>query len=140
MELMAINEKQTVKNVKKKLREYPRWREVARDSAEQRITANYTFEPRSKSYNRSNIVETLAVRRIDAMNELEAIEEAHRNIIDERYRVIIYRRFLQSPPVPNWVIGQELGYARTKFQELVNEACLAFAENYRNGELVDLLE
>jgi len=82
MELTAINEKQTVKNVKKKLREYPRWREVARDSAEQRITANYTFEPRSKSYNRSNIVETLAVRRIDAMNELEAIEEAHRNIID----------------------------------------------------------
>ena len=89
MELMAINEKQTIKNVKKKLREYPRWREVARDSAEQRITANYTFEPRSKSHNRSNIVETLAVRRVDAMNELEAIEEAHRNIIDERYRVII---------------------------------------------------
>ena len=74
------------------------------------------------------------------MNELEAIEEAHRNIIDERYRVIIYRRFLQTPPAPNWVIGQELGYAKTKFQELVNEACLAFAENYRNGELVKLLE
>ena len=74
------------------------------------------------------------------MNELEAIEEAHRNIIDERYRVIIYRRFLQSTPAPNWVIAQELGYARTKFQELVNEACLSFAENYRNGELVDLLE
>lgn len=140
MELMAINEKQTIKNVKKKLREYPRWREVARDSAEQRITANYTFEPRSKSIHRSNIVETLAVRRIDAMNELEAIEEAHRNIIDERYRVIIYRRFLQATPAPNWVIAQELGYARTKFQELVNEACLSFAENYRNGELLVLLE
>ena len=77
---------------------------------------------------------------MDAMNELEAIEEAHRNIIDERYRVIIYRRFLQSPPAPNWAIGQELGYSRTRFQELVNLACLAFAENYRNGELVDLLE
>ena len=77
---------------------------------------------------------------IDAMNELEAIEEAHRNIVDKRYRVIIYRRFLQHPPAPNWVIGQELGYARTRFQELVNLACLAFAENYRNGELIDLLE
>ena len=140
MELMEINEKETIMNAKKKLREYPRWREIARDSAEQRITANYTFEPRSKSNHRSNIVETLAVRRIDAMNELEAIEEAHRNIIDERYRVIICRRFLQSPPSPNWAIGQELGYAKTKFQELVNEACLAFAENYRNGELVKLLE
>ena len=140
MELMEINEKQTIKNAKKKLREYPRWREIAHDGAEQRIAANYTFEPRSKNNNRSNIVETLALRRMNAINELEAIEEAHRSIIDERYRVIIYRRFLQSPPAPNWAIGQELGYARTKFQELVNEACLSFAENYRNGELVDLLE
>ena len=140
MKLMAINEKKTIKNAKKKLREYPRWREIAHDNAEQRITANYTFEPRSKSDHRSNIVETLALRRMNAINELEAIEEAHRNIIDERYRVIIYRRFLQHPPAPNWVIGQELGYARTRFQELANLACLAFAENYRNGELVDLLE
>ena len=132
MELMAINEKQTIKNAKKKLGEYPRWREIAHDSAEQRITANYTFEPRSKNNNRSNIVETLALRRMNAINELEAI--------DERYRVIIYRRFLQSPPAPNWAIGQELGYAKTRFQKLVNLACLAFAENYRNGELVDLLE
>lgn len=46
---MAINEKQTIKNAKKKLREYPRWREIAHDSAKQRITASYTFEPRSKN-------------------------------------------------------------------------------------------
>lgn len=78
---MEINEKETIKNAKKKLREYPRWREIAHDSAEQKITQEFTFEPRSKSNHRSNIVETLAVRRIDAMNELEAIEEAHRNII-----------------------------------------------------------
>lgn len=140
MELMAINEKQTIKRCKRKLREYPRWREIAHDSAEQRITASYTFEPRSKNNNRSHIVETMTVRRMSAINELEAIEEAHRNIVDKRYRVIIYRRFLQHPPAPNWVIGQELGYAKTRFQELVNLACLAFAENYRNGELLDLLE
>ena len=70
MELMEINKKQTIKNAKKKLREYPRWREIAHDSAEQRITANYTFEPRSKNNNRSNIVETLTLRRMNAINEL----------------------------------------------------------------------
>lgn len=59
---MAINEKQTIKNAKKKLCEYPRWREIAHDSAEQCITANYTFELRSKNNNRSNIVETLPLR------------------------------------------------------------------------------
>ena len=72
---MEINEKETIKNAKKKLREYPRWREIAHDSAEQRITANYTFEPRSKSNHRSNIIETLALRRMDAMNELEAMRK-----------------------------------------------------------------
>ena len=70
MELMAINEKQTIKNAKKKLGEYPRWREIAHDSAEQRITANYTFEPRSKSNHHSNIVETMTVRRILALRSL----------------------------------------------------------------------
>lgn len=139
MELMEINEKQTIKNAKKKLREYPRWREIAHDSAEQKITQEFTFMPRGGS-GVSRPVENIAVRRVDALNELEAIEEAHRNIVDKRYRVIIYRRFLQHPPAPNWFIGQELGYARTRFQELVNLACLAFAENYRNGELLDLLE
>lgn len=34
MELIAINKKQTIKNAKKKLREYPRWREIAHDSAD----------------------------------------------------------------------------------------------------------
>ena len=97
MKLMAINEKKTIKNAKKKLREYPRWREIAHDNAEQRITANYTFEPRSKSDHRSNIVETMTVRRIDAMNELEAIEEAHRNIVDERYRGYYLSPFLATP-------------------------------------------
>ena len=80
MELMEINEKQTIKNAKKKLREYPRWREIARDSAEQRITANYTFEPRSKNNNRSNIVETLTLRRMNAINELEAIENVYKHL------------------------------------------------------------
>ena len=139
MELMEINEKATIKRCKRKLREYPRWREIAHDSAEQKITQEFTFIPRGGN-GVSRPVENIAVRRVDAMNELEAIEEAHRNIVDKRYRVIIYRRFLQHPPAPNWVIGQELGYARTRFQELVNLACLAFAENYRNGELIDLLE
>lgn len=31
---MEINEKQTIKNAKKKLREYPRWREIAREQGQ----------------------------------------------------------------------------------------------------------
>lgn len=74
------------------------------------------------------------LRRIQALNELEAIETAHAQIIDERFRFILYRRFLQSPTTPNWLIGQEMGYGKTRFQELMNMALIAFAECYRGGE------
>lgn len=136
---MEINEKQTIKNAKKKLREYPRWREIAHDSAEQKITQEFTFMPRGGS-GVSRPVENIAVRRVDAMNELEAIEQAVSGLYRPDYRRILIEKYLAYPPKPNWAIGQELGYAKTRFQELVNLACLAFAENYRNGELVDLLE
>ena len=75
MLLPEIDEKATIRGCKRKLREYPRWREIAHDSAEQKITQEFTFMPRGGS-GVSRPVENIAVRRVDAMNELEAIEQA----------------------------------------------------------------
>ena len=75
MLLPEIDEKATIRGCKRKLREYPRWREIAHDSAEQRITQEFTFMPRGGN-GVSRPVENIAVRRVDAMNELEAIEQA----------------------------------------------------------------
>lgn len=41
MDLPAIDTKQTIKRAKKKLREYPRWREIAHDSMEQATPLNH---------------------------------------------------------------------------------------------------
>ena len=71
MLLPEIDEKATIKRCKRKLREYPRWREIAHDGAEQKITQEFTFMPRGGS-GVSRPVENIAVRRVDAMNELEA--------------------------------------------------------------------
>ena len=97
MLLPEIDEKATIRGCKRKLREYPRWREIAHDSAEQKIT-----------------------------------QELYR----PDYRRILIEKYLAYPPKPNWQIAQAIGFERTAFQELLNNAILAFAELYRNGQLV----
>ena len=134
MELMEINEKETIKNAKKKLREYPRRREIAHDSAEQKITQEFTFMPRGGGVNKP--VENIAVRRVDALNELEAIEQAVNGLYRPDYRRILIEKYLEFPPKPNWQIAQSIGFERTAFQELLNNSILAFAELYRDGRLI----
>ncbi|MCE2078540.1 ArpU family phage packaging/lysis transcriptional regulator [Streptococcus thermophilus] len=135
MLLPEIDEKATIKRCKRKLREYPRWREIAHDSAEQKITQEFTFMPRGGgSVNKP--VENIAVRRVDALNELEAIEQAVSGLYRPDYRRILIEKYLAYPPQPNWKIAQAIGFERTAFQELLNHSILAFAELYRDGQLV----
>ena len=77
-----INTEKTKANAKRKLREYPRWRRVANDVDGQKVTAVYTFEPRQTSGNPSRPVERLAINRVDAEAELEAIEYAINNLLN----------------------------------------------------------
>ncbi|MFQ8724160.1 MAG: ArpU family phage packaging/lysis transcriptional regulator [Streptococcus thermophilus] len=135
MLLPEIDEKATIKRCKRKLREYSRWREIAHDSAEQKITQEFTFMPRGGSVV-SRPVENIAVRRVDAMNELEAIEQAVSGLYRPDYRRILIEKYLAYPPKPNWQIAQSIGFERTAFQELLNNSILAFAELYRDGRLI----
>ena len=80
--------------------------------------------------------ENIAVRRVDATNELEAIEQAVSGLYRPDYRRILIEKYLAYPPKPNWQIAQAIGFERTAFQELLNNAILAFAELYRDGKLV----
>ena len=81
-------------------------------------------------------VENIAVRRVDALNELEAIERAVNGLYRPDYRRILIEKYLAYPPQPNWKIAQSIGFERTAFQELLNHSILAFAELYRDGQLV----
>lgn len=95
MLLPEIDEKATIRGCKRKLREYPRWREIAHDSAEQKITQEFTFMPRGGS-GVSRPVENIAVRRVDAMNELEAIEQAVSGLYRPDYRRILIEKYLDT--------------------------------------------
>lgn len=135
MLLPEIDEKATIRGCKRKLREYPRWREIAHDSSEQKITQEFTFMPRGTG-GVNKPVENIAVRRVDALNELEAIEQAVNGLYRPDYRRILIEKYLEFPPKPNWQIAQSIGFERTAFQELLNNSILAFAELYRDGKLI----
>ena len=137
MLFQEINEKKTIANVKKVLRQYPRIREIACDMPEQRVTQMFTFEPRG-SGGPSKQVEKLAIRRVDASRELEEIEQAVSRLFNSKYRFILFNKYLATEPMLNYEMQEKLWIEKTKFQEYLNRACLAFAEQYRNGSLVVL--
>ena len=119
MLFQEINEKKTIANVKKVLRQYPRIREIACDMP-------------------SKQVEKLAIRRVDASRELEEIEQAVSRLFNSKYRFILFNKYLATEPMLNYEIQEKLWIEKTKFQEYLNSACLAFAEQYHNGSLVVL--
>ena len=133
--LPEINEKKTIRKAKAKLREYPKWREIACDEATQKVTQEFTFEIRSGA-GPNRPVENLAIRRVDALAELEEIEQAVSRLFNPTYRFILYSRFLKNVPDSAYVIYTELGIEKTRYQELLEGALLAFAWQYRGAVLV----
>lgn len=131
-----INAEKTKANAKRKLREYPRWRRVANDVDGQKITATYTFEPRQAHRNPSKPVERLAINKIDAETELEAIEYAVSNLFDPMHRKLLHDRYLMTHPKSHFEIREEIGYEKSQYYELSSSALLSFAELYRGSCLV----
>lgn len=131
-----IDTEKTKANAKRKLREYPRWREVLGSSFEQKVTQTYTFDLRDKNGSPSKPVERLAIRRVDAIAELDAIEHAVSSIFEAVHRRVLTEKFLTLLPPKDWEIYRELGYERSRFYDIVDAALLAFAEQYRNGCLI----
>lgn len=131
-----INIEKTKANARRKLREYPRWRRVANDVDGQKVTQTFTFDLRDKNGSPSKPVERLALKKVDAQAELDAIEYAVNNLYEPVHRRILYEKFLQPYRPQDWEIYEALGYERSRFYELVDEALIAFAEQYRSSTLV----
>lgn len=131
-----IDEKKTKANAKRKLREYPRWRRIAQDVDKQKITATYSFEPRQAHGAPSKPVERLAINRVDAESELEAIEQAVSNILEPERRKILYDKYLSNYKKYDKMIYAELCISESMYYDELEIALLAFAELYREGSLI----
>ena len=131
-----IDAENTKRNAKRKLKEYPRWRRVANDVDGQKVTAMYTFEPRQANGNPSKPVECLAINRVDAESELEAIEYAINNLLNPTHRRILFEKYLYAGKRYDFEIYSNLYLSEASFYIELNDALLSFAEQYRNGCLL----
>lgn len=131
-----IDIEKTKANAKRKLKEYPRWRRVANDVDGQKVTATYTFEPRQAHGNPSKAVERLAINRVDAYSELEAIEFAVNNLLNPTHRRILYEKYLFSGKRYDFEIYSGLYLSEASFYIELSNALLSFAEQYRSGCLL----
>ena len=135
-----INEAKTKENAKKILKGYPRWRRVANDQNGQKVTTTYSFTPRNPRSDTTSQVEKLAIRKVDAEMELDAIEQAVSELHDPYYRKIIYEKYMVWHRKKDETIYNELSISESSYYEILDKALLAFAELYRNGEQVAILE
>ena len=135
-----INEAKTKENAKKILKGYPRWRRVANDQNGQKVTTTYSFMPRNPRSDTTSQVEKLAIRKVDAEMELDAIEQAVSELHDPYYRRIIYEKYMVWHRKKDETIYNELSISESSYYEILDKALLAFAELYRNGEQVSIME
>ena len=135
-----INEAKTKENAKRILRGYPRWRRVANDTDGQKVTTTYSFMPRNPSSVRDSQVEKLAIRKVDAEIELDAIEQAVSRLHDPLYRRILFEKYLQWNCKKDETIAMDLSLSESSYYDILDRALMAFAELYRNGEQVEILE
>lgn len=135
-----INESKTKENAKRILEGYLRWRRVANDIDGQKVTTTYSFMPRSQSSVRISQVEKLAIRKVDAELELDAIEQAVSNIHATIYRRILIEKYLQWDCKKDEAILMDLSLSKSSYYDILDRALMAFAELYRNGEQIEVLE
>ena len=135
-----INETKTKENAKRILKGYPRWRRVANDTDGQRVTTTYSFMPRNPSSVRDSQVEKLAIRKVDAEIELDAIEQAVSRLHDPLYRRILFEKYLQWNCKKDETIAMGLSLSESSYYDILDKSLMAFAELYRNGEQVEILE
>lgn len=135
-----INEIKTKENAKRILKGYPRWRRVANDTDGQRVTTTYSFMPRNPSSGRDSQVEKLVIRKVDAEIELDAIEQAVSRLHDPLYRRILFEKYLQWNCKKDETIAMDLSLSESSYYDILDKSLMAFAELYRNGEQVEILE
>ncbi|WP_159796490.1 ArpU family phage packaging/lysis transcriptional regulator [Streptococcus halichoeri] len=131
-----IDIQKTKSNAKRKLKEYPRWQRIANDVDTQKVTATYSFEPRQPHGKPSKPVERLALNRVSAEQELDAIEQAVSMIIEPEKRRILYDKYLATHKKQDKAIYTELCMSESFYYDTLDIALLAFAELYREGSLI----
>lgn len=134
----SINDKESKRRAVEKLESYRQAKRVAGESFTSKVTAVYSFEPRSYTGRVHKPIEDYVVRRQHALIELERIEQAINMIPDAYARQVLFEKYCRYSDKSDIEIYVDLGYSETEYYRLVERGVRYFYECYNHGELIVL--
>lgn len=131
--LPEINEKETRNNVKVLLEQYHSLRRLAGEQYEQKLTADYSLEPKG-SGGISRPIENVVTRKVAASSILENIYTALNKLSAEQ-REVLWSHYVHGI-IGEPKITEKYNVSLQTYYNRLHEAQLAFAEVYNVGELM----
>ena len=128
---MKLDTKATIKGVAEVLEHYKTLKKIAGENYVSKITAVFSFEPRSYTGTVHNPIEEHIVRQETARSYMDKIEQAINKIRDPYYRQVLIEKYVKSN-VSDIAIYMDLGYSSTDFYRLLDKAMIEFA-HYDDG-------
>ena len=132
---MKLDTKATIKGVAEVLEHYKTLKKIAGENYVSKITAVFSFEPRSYTGTVRNPIEEHIVRQETARSYMDKIEQAVNNIHDPYLRQVIVEKYIKSN-VSDIAVYMDLGYSSTEFYRLLDKAMIEFAHYYDGGSFL----
>lgn len=126
----------TKKNAYKVLELYRRYIRIAGVEYAPKVTATYSFEPKSFSGKVNQATEMQVIQRVQAQNEADAIIKAINAIIDPYTRQVLIEKYCKWHVKSDKAIYMDLGYSESEFYRILERGAIEFAENYKSGKLL----
>lgn len=132
---MKLDTKATIRGVAEVLEHYKTLKKIAGENYVSKITAVFSFEPRSYTGTVHNPIEEHIVRQETARRYMDKIEQAVNKIRDPYRRQVIVEKYIKSN-VSDIAIYMDLGYSSTEFYRLLDKAMIEFAHYYDGGSFL----
>lgn len=129
-----IDEEITRRNVNALLSKYHAVKRMA-GSYNQKITASYSFEPKSYTGVTSDKVGDAVGRKMKAEEILHEIHEAI-NCLQQESRQYLYFKYIQESTQYDYQIYERLHIGKDTYYRRIKKAQLEFAEAFKGGELI----
>ena len=117
---MKLDTKTTIEGITEVLEHYKTLKKIAGDNYVSKITATFSFEPRSYTGTVRNPIEDHIVRQETARSYMDKIEQAINKIRDPYYRQVLIEKYVKSN-VSDIAIYMDLDYSSTEFYRLLTK-------------------
>lgn len=132
---LEIDEKRTAEKAKQLLKNYLRIERIAGERYSPSLTATYSTSPKGYTGTVNNPTEKMVARKLDAQNEVIAIQEAVAQL-SSRSQEIIRAKFFDPEEPSSTACYIDLNLSESTFFRYLRSVLVEFSEAYKNGILL----